>query len=188
MDLTLLLPMIGAAVGAVLLYTLIGFVPGTDETSVLLPVTLTLVLAGVELPVALAFFIAAVVTLNLTNSIPTALVGLPGGVLSAPMIDHALTLKREGLAAQTIRKMAAGSVVGTLVSVPLALLIAGAIAPWGETLREYGSLLFVVGAVGLALLGKNRLLSVLAIVPAGLLFQGCRRCTGRPGCWPRTAR
>ncbi|GIG24980.1 tripartite tricarboxylate transporter permease [Cellulomonas denverensis] len=172
MDLTLLLPMVLAALAAVVLYTLIGFVPGTDETSVLLPVTLTLVLAGVDPQVVLAFFIAAVVTLNLTNSIPTALVGLPGGVLSAPMIDHALTLKREGLAAQTIRKMAAGSVIGTLVSVPLALLIAGAIAPYAEDLRRHGSLLFVIGAVVLALIGKNRILSLLSIVPLILLFQG----------------
>nr|WP_276582085.1 tripartite tricarboxylate transporter permease [Cellulomonas sp. RIT-PI-Y] len=169
---TLLLPMVIAALAAVVLYTLIGFVPGTDETSVLLPVTLTLVLAGVDPQVVLAFFIAAVITLNLTNSIPTALVGLPGGVLSAPMIDHALTLKREGLAAQTIRKMAAGSVIGTLVSVPLALLIAGAIAPYAEDLREHGSLLFVIGAVVLALIGKNRFLSLLSIVPLILLFQG----------------
>lgn len=172
MDLTLLLPMVIASLAAVVLYTLIGFVPGTDETSVLLPVTLTLVLAGIDPQVVLAFFIAAVITLNLTNSIPTALVGLPGGVLSAPMIDHALTLKREGLAAQTIRKMAAGSVIGTLVSVPLALLIAGAIAPYAEDLREHGSLLFVIGAVVLALIGKNRFLSLLSIVPLILLFQG----------------
>lgn len=172
MELTLLLPMVLASLGAVVLYTLIGFVPGTDETSVLLPVTLTLVLAGVEPQVVLAFFIAAVITLNLTNSIPTALVGLPGGVLSAPMIDHALTLKREGLAAQTIRKMAAGSVIGTLVSVPLALLIAGAIAPYADSLRQHGSLLFVIGAVVLALIGKNRFLSLLSIVPLILLFQG----------------
>jgi putative tricarboxylic transport membrane protein len=171
-ELTLLLPMVLASLGAVVLYTLIGFVPGTDETSVLLPVTLTLVLAGVEPQVVLAFFIAAVITLNLTNSIPTALVGLPGGVLSAPMIDHALTLKREGLAAQTIRKMAAGSVIGTLVSVPLALLIAGAIAPYADSLRQHGSLLFVIGAVVLALIGKNRFLSLLSIVPLILLFQG----------------
>lgn len=172
MELTLLLPMVLASLAAVVLYTLIGFVPGTDETSVLLPVTLTLVLAGVDPQVVLAFFIAAVVTLNLTNSIPTALVGLPGGVLSAPMIDHALTLKREGLAAQTIRKMAAGSVIGTLVSVPLALLIAGALAPFAEDLRQHGSLLFVIGAVVLALIGKNRFLSLLSIVPLILLFQG----------------
>lgn len=184
MDLSLLLPMIGAALAAVALYTLIGFIPGTDETSVLLPVTLALVLGGVDPQVVLTFFIAAVVTLNLTNSIPTALVGLPGGVLSAPMIDHALTLKREGLAAQTIRKMAAGSVIGTLIAVPLSLLIAGAIAPWGAQLREHGSLLFVGGAVVLALLGKNRLLSLLAIVPLGLLFQGVQALYRQTGVIP----
>ncbi len=172
MELTLLLPMVLASLGAVVLYTLIGFVPGTDETAGRLPGTQTLVLAGGGPPVVLAFFIAAVVTLNLTNSIPTALVGLPGGVLSAPMIDHALTLKREGLAAQTIRKMAAGSVIGTLVSVPLALLVAGAIAPYADSLRQHGSLLFVIGAVVLALIGKNRFLSLLSIVPLILLFQG----------------
>lgn len=184
MDLALLLPMAGAALAAVLLYTLIGFIPGTDETSVLLPVTLALVLAGTDPQVVLAFFIAAVVTLNLTNSIPTALVGLPGGVLSAPMIDHALTLKREGRAAETIRKMAAGSVVGTLIAVPLALLIARAITPWAEQLREYGSLLFVGGAVVLALLGRNRVLSLLAIIPLGLLFQGVQALYRQTGVLP----
>lgn len=184
MDLTLLLPMIGAALAAVALYTVIGFIPGTDETSVLLPVTLALVLAGTDPQVVLTFFIAAVVTLNLTNSIPTALVGLPGGVLSAPMIDHALTLKREGRAAETIRKMAAGSVIGTLVSVPLALLIAQGIAQWGAELREYGALLFVGGAVVLALLGRNRVLALLAIVPLGLLFQGVQALYRQTGVLP----
>ena len=38
--------MLMAVLGAVVLYTFIGFVPGTDETSVLAPVTLALVLAG----------------------------------------------------------------------------------------------------------------------------------------------
>jgi hypothetical protein len=183
-DLTLLLPMVGAALAAVALYTLIGFIPGTDETSVLLPVTLALVLAGTDPQVVLAFFIAAVVTLNLTNSIPTALVGLPGGVLSAPMIDHALHLKQQGRAAETIRKMAAGSVVGTLISVPLALLIAGAITPFADQLREYGALLFVGGAVVLALLGRNKVLSLLAIVPLGLLFQGVQALYRQQGVIP----
>ncbi len=184
MDPFLLLQMVGAALAAVALYTLIGFIPGTDETSVLLPVTLALVLAGTDPQIVLAFFIAAVVTLNLTNSIPTALVGLPGGVLSAPMIDHALTLKRAGRAPQTIRKMAAGSVVGTVVAIPLALLIATAIAPWGAQLREYGPLLFVGGAVVLALLGKNRVLSLLAIIPLGLLFQGVQALYRQTGVLP----
>ena len=61
-----------------------------------MPVTLALVLAGVSPIVVLTFFIAAIVTLNLTNAIPTALVGLPGGVLSTPMMEHSLYLKEKG--------------------------------------------------------------------------------------------
>lgn len=172
MDIALLLQMPIAAIAAILLYTFIGFIPGTDETSVLVPVTLALVLAGVDPIVVLTFFIAAIVTLNLTNAIPTALVGLPGGVLSTPMMEHSLYLKDQGKAAETIKKMAAGSAIGTIVAIPVSLAIATAITPYAETLRQYGSLLFVVGAVVLALLGSNRLLSLLAIIPMSLLFQG----------------
>ena len=137
MEISLLMQLPIAAIAAILLYTFIGFIPGTDETSVLVPVTLALVLAGVSPIVVLTFFIAAIVTLNLTNAIPTALVGLPGGVLSTPMMEHSLYLKEKGRAAETIKKMAAGSGIGTLVSIPVSLAIATAITPYAETLREY---------------------------------------------------
>lgn len=172
MEPTLLLAMLLAAVAAILLYSFIGFIPGTDETSVLVPVTLALALAGVDPAVLLTFFIAAIVTLNLTNSIPTALVGLPGGVLSAPMMEHSLYLKSQGRAAETIKKMAAGSALGTVIAIPVSFAIASAITPYAETLREYGTLLFVGGAVLLAVLGANRLLALLSIIPMSLLFQG----------------
>ena len=106
--------MLAAVLAAVVLYTFIGFIPGTDETSVLAPVTLAVVLAGAPPQVVLAFFIAAIVTLNLMNGIPTALVGLPGGVMSAPLMEHSLLL---------------------------------------------------------ALLGKNRILALVAIVPMALMFE-----------------
>ena len=172
MDIPLLVQMPFAAIAAIALYTFIGFIPGTDETSVLVPVTLALVLSGVDPIVVLTFFISAIVTLNLTNAIPTALVGLPGGVLSTPMMEDSLYLKNHGRAAETIKKMAAGSAIGTVVAIPVSLIIATAITPYAETLRQYGSLLFVIGAVVLALLGSNRLLSLLAIIPMSLLFQG----------------
>lgn len=184
MDMTLLLQIPIAAIAAILLYTFIGFIPGTDETSVLVPVTLALVLAGVAPVVVLAFFIAAIVTLNLTNAIPTALVGLPGGVLSTPMMEHSLYLKDKGRAAETIKKMAAGSGIGTIVAIPVSLAIAAAIAQYAETLREYGTLLFVFGAIVLALLGGNRLLSLLAIIPMSLLFQGLISLYGDQGVIP----
>ena len=44
MTLQLVFEMILASVGAAALYTLIGIAPGTDETAVLAPVTLALVL------------------------------------------------------------------------------------------------------------------------------------------------
>ena len=54
---------IAASLAAVLIYTIIGFVPGTDETSVLLPITLMLVLSGASEVIILSFFISARVTL-----------------------------------------------------------------------------------------------------------------------------
>ena len=95
MDILLLSQMAIASLSAFLLYTFIGFIPGTDETSVLVPVSLALVLSGTPPIIILTFFISAIVTLNLTNAMPTALVGLPGGVLSSPMIEHALFLKNK---------------------------------------------------------------------------------------------
>ncbi|CAM2737607.1 tripartite tricarboxylate transporter permease [Actinomyces slackii] len=162
---------LAAVLGAVLLYTFIGFIPGTDETSVLAPVTLAIVLAGAPPEVVLAFFISAVVTLNLMNGIPTALVGLPGGVMSAPLMEHSVLLRRKGLASQTIRKMAVGSTIGTLVSIPLSFALAGLLAPVAEPIKAQAPVILAAGAVLLALLGRNRILALLMIIPMAVLFQ-----------------
>lgn len=174
MDSVLLLQMIIAALSAVLIYMIIGFIPGTDETSVLMPITLTMVLSGAPAIVVLTFFIAAIVTLNLTNSIPTALVGLPGGVLSSPMLEHSLDMKNRGLAAITVKKIAAGAVIGVLISVPLALIIGRLLAPLSKEIQAYAPLLFVFGAIFLSLIGRNKLLALFSIIPLAMLFMGLR--------------
>ncbi|MFD1900514.1 tripartite tricarboxylate transporter permease [Enterococcus termitis] len=174
MDAGLLFQMLLAVLGAIVLYTFIGFVPGTDETSVLMPVTLAVVLAGVQPIVVLTFFISAIITLNLMNAIPTALVGLPGGVMSTPMIEHALYLKERGMAATSIKKMATGSIIGTAIAIPVSLLLANILAPFSDSVKEYAPLLFVFGAIFLSLIGKNKLLALISIIPLGLLFQGLR--------------
>src|SRR5690625_2413290 len=87
--------MITASVIGAILYTIIGIAPGTDETAVLAPVTLVLVLTGFKPIVILAFFIAAIVAKKLTDSIPVAVAGIPGGVMSAPMVEHAMVLKED---------------------------------------------------------------------------------------------
>lgn len=174
MDTMIIIQMIFAALVAVFIYTFIGFIPGTDETSVLMPITLTVVLAGTPPIVVLTFFIAAIVTLNLTNAIPTALVGLPGGVMSSPMLEHSLFLKDKGMSAIAIKKMAAGSLIGTVISIPIALILANILAPYASNIQVLAPLLFLLGAIFLSLIGKNKILSLFSIIPMAILFMSLR--------------
>lgn len=174
MEFSILLQMLAASIGATILYTIIGFIPGTDETAVLMPITLAVVLSGAAPIVVMTFFISAIVALNLMNAMPTLVVGLPGGVLSTPMIEHSMTMKEEGLTHQNIKKSAVGSLIGVAVSVPVSLLIANLIAPYAETLKSYSSWLFVIGAIFLSLMGKAKIFSLVMILPLALLFQSLR--------------
>ncbi|REB76405.1 tripartite tricarboxylate transporter TctA family protein, partial [Cutibacterium acnes] len=174
MDIVLIIEMIAAAVLAAVLYTIIGVAPGTDETAVLAPVTLAIVLAGVEPIVVLTFFISAIVANKVTDSIPVALAGIPGGVMATPMVEHALVLKKHGMPDISIRKMASGSVIGTLVSVPVSLLMAQALIPFSDVIKEYANPLFFIGAVLLALMTKNKVLALVSILPFALLIEGLR--------------
>lgn len=174
MNVELIIPMVLIALFAVVLYTIIGFIPGTDETSVLLPVTLALALLGFQPILILTFFIAAIVTLNLTNLMPTALVGLPGGVLSSPMIEHSLKVKSQGQSAIVIKKMAAAAVIGVLVSIPSSFILAQIITPFAKVIQPYGQLLFVFGALFMAMLSKNKILSLISILPLAILFMSLR--------------
>src|SRR5699024_10596683 len=106
MDMMLLLQMVLAAISGAVLYTIIGIAPRTDETAVLAPVTLVLVLAGLESVVILPFFNSAIVAKKLADSIPAAIACIPGGVMSAPMVDHAMVLNKHGMPDFSIRKMA----------------------------------------------------------------------------------
>lgn len=173
-DINLIIQIVLAILGAVAIYTVIGFIPGTDETSVLMPITLTLVLSGFHPAAVLAFFMAAIVTLNLTNTMPTALVGLPGGVMSSPMIEHSIFLKNQGKSALIIRKMVAASFIGVLVALPTSLILASLLAPYGELIKPYAPYLFVFGAIFLSLISKHKLLSLLSIIPLAILFQSLR--------------
>lgn len=174
MDIQTIFIIVLAVLAAVVIYTVIGFIPGTDETSVLMPITLALVLSGVQPIAVLSFFIAAIITLNITNTMPTALVGLPGGVLSSPMIEHAIKLKNQGKSAMIIRKMAASSLLGVLISVPVSLVLAQLLVPYGRQIQPYAPYLFVSGAIFLSLISKHKWLSLLSIIPMAILFQSLR--------------
>lgn len=185
MNIMLIVQMILAALGAVFLYTIIGFIPGTDETSVLLPITLTVALAGTPPIIVLTFFIAAIVTLNLTNAMPTALVGLPGGVMSSPMLEHSLFLKEKGMSAMLIKKMAVGALIGMGCSIPTALVLANVLAPYAKNIQVFAPLLFFLGTIFLSLMGKNRTLSLLSVIPMAMLFMALRHLYWGLGVVPR---
>lgn len=174
MDIMVLIQMILMALLAVLVYTIIGFIPGTDETSVLMPITLAIILAGVNYMAVLSFFISAIVTLNLTNAMPTALVGLPGGVMSSPMMEHSLKLKNAGKSAEIIKKMAVGSLIGVVISIPLSLILASVLAPFGVYIKDVAPLLLLFGAIFLSLISKHKILSLLSIIPLAILFMSLR--------------
>lgn len=174
MDFNLLLWMIASSLAAVIIFTFIGFIPGTDETSVLVPISLAVVLTGVNPIVVLTFFVASIVTLNITNSMPTALVGLPGGVMSSPMIEHSILLKNEGKSAMIIKKIASSAVIGVLISVPISLLLANLLIPVANVIKPVAPYLFIVGAIFLSLISKNKILSLLSIIPLAIMFQSLR--------------
>lgn len=182
-EISLLLQMMLGAFLATILYTIIGIIPGTDETSVLVPISAVLVALGVPTMVVLSFFIAAVVSLNLTDSIPTALTSIPGGVMSTPLIESSSHLKEKGLTTKSIKKMTVGSLIGTLVAVPIALIIYLIIylidkytnVGISANIAKYNTQIFFVGAIVLSLLSKNKIMSILAIIPFGALVLLARK-------------
>jgi hypothetical protein len=166
--------MLLAALAATFIYTLVGAIPGADETATLAPVTLVLILAGLEPIVVLCFFMAAMIACKLIDAVPVSVAGIPAGVMSTPLVEHALILKSHGLADLSIRKIASGALVGTIVSIPVSLLLAGAIAPFAESLKAYGSVVFFVGGIILALMSKHKFLSLAVFLPMGMLIQALR--------------
>lgn len=177
-SLTIILYMILGAILATLLYTIIGIIPGTDETAVIVPVTAVLVALNVPLLVTLTFFIASIVTMNITVSIPTALTSIPGGVMATPFIDSSLYLKEQGKTTLSLRKMLMGSLIGTIVTIPISLmivLIVHLITKYSGIdinyyIKLYVNEIFFVGAIALALLSKEKFISLLAILPYGFII------------------
>lgn len=184
MTLELFLGMVIAALAGTVLYTILGIIPGTDETAVIAPVTLALVLLGIEPIFVFTFFMAAIIAHKVTDSVPVAVAGIPGGVMAAPMVEHAVQFKKHGQADLSIRKMASGSVIGTLVAVPISFLFAWVLMPVADWVQNYSGPLFFFGAILLALLAKNRLVSLVAIIPFMLLVQGLRHLYWATGVVP----
>jgi hypothetical protein len=178
-------------VASAILYIFIGILPGTDETATMAPILLTLLLAGVDPLLALAWFIASIAAFKMADSIPVALAGIPGGVMAVPQVPDALTAKEAGLADTILRKGIASSIVGQFVALAVTLTLSYYLMPFGDWLRVADEVLpgvkvarwfwiLFIGLLILALTSKNKALALLSIPSFALFIQGIRAVYGKP--------
>jgi len=64
-------------------------------------------------------------------------------------------------------------------------MLANILAPYAEKIKTFAPLLFFLGAIFLSLIGKNKILSILSIMPLALLFMGLRHLYWGIGIVPR---
>ncbi|MFD1065611.1 tripartite tricarboxylate transporter permease [Oceanobacillus locisalsi] len=160
------------AVIAGLIFTAVGLISGSDETAVLVPATLIVVLLGAPPEAVFAFFMSAVLSKHLTHAIPTTLMGVPGDTTATPMLDHANFMRRIGLPHIALRKMISGGVVGAFIALPISLAFAVFLSQFGDFFQENSGIIFTLAAVLIGYFSKGRWASIILIIPLALVIQG----------------
>lgn len=190
LDLYLLLQATILSIVSALIYIVIGILPGTDETATMAPIALALLFAGVDPLLVLAWFISAIVAFKITDAIPVALAGIPGGVMAVPQVPDAMMAKEYGYADTLLRKGNSAAFIATIITLIFTLIVAWLLLPLGSWLntedkifgvgvRRWFWILFV-GVVILALTSRNKALALMTIPVFALLIQGLRGVYGRP--------
>lgn len=167
----LLIAIILALIAAVV-FSLLGLISGTDETAVMVPLTLIVVLLGAPPVAVFAFFMAAMMAKHLTHAIPTALMGIPGDTMATPMMEHASFLRKLGMPHIALRKMISGGIIGAFIALPLALIFAWILSPFGSFFQQNSGIIFTLAAILIGYLSRGRWASVLLIIPMAMLYQG----------------
>jgi len=174
----LLLQALALAIIGGILFSIIGVIPGTDETATMAPLTLVLVLVGLNPVVIFAWFIAILIAMQITHTVPTAMAALPGSTMAVPMVANSNIAKRLGIPHIAMRKMAAGSLIGSIFAFPIAILVAKALAPLSKVVSTYSGLIFTIGAVIIAYVSKAKWGAVISLIPFAFLIQGLQRLSG----------
>ncbi|HJV17104.1 MAG TPA: tripartite tricarboxylate transporter permease [Bacillales bacterium] len=160
-----------AVIGGVL-FTLIGLVSGSDETSTMVPFTLLVILLGAPPVAVFSFFMAAVISKHLTHAVPTALLGIPGDTVAVPLLDHTEPLRKLGVPHIALQKMISGGIIGAFIAFPVSLLFAQFLGQFAEFFKTYSGVIFAFAAVIVAYFSKGKWVSVLLIIPFALFIQG----------------
>ena len=101
----LLIQAIIVAIIGGIIFSIIGVIPGTDETATMAPLTLVLVLMGFEPVVVFAWFMSIIVAMQITHTIPTAMAALPGSTMAVPMVHNCEIAKKMGIPHIAMRKL-----------------------------------------------------------------------------------
>lgn len=172
---TLIFEALVVAIIGGIIYSIIGIIPGTDETATMAPITLILVLLGMPPVVVFAWFVGIIVAMQITHTIPTAMAALPGSTMAVPMVFNCSIAKRLGIPHIAMRKMASGSLVGSLIGIPMAVGCASLLAPVGTMIQPYIGVIFTLGAVLIAFMSSAKWGAVVALLPFAFLIQGIQR-------------
>lgn len=166
--------------GAVV-FSCIGLVSGTDETATLAPLTMLVVLLGAPPAGVLTFFLAGAVAKHMTHAVPTALLGIPGDTVATALLGDANYLRKLGVPHIALRKMITGGAVAALIAVPLSVLFAVLLAPFGGVIKQFAPWVFLCAALAIAYFSAGRWASVLTLVPFVVVILALQALTGHYG-------
>ncbi len=71
--------------------------------------------------------------------------------------------------------MAAGSLIGSIIAVPVSVVFAYFLAPLGDMITPYIGLIFTIGAVIIAYMSNAKWAAVISLIPYSFLIQGFQR-------------
>jgi TctA family transporter len=165
------------AVAGAVAFSLIGLISGTDETTTIAPLTLLVVLLGAPPEGVLSFFLAAAVAKHITHAVPTALLGIPGDTMATALMREANLLRRLGVPHVALRKMVSGSVIAALIAVPMAVLFALLLSPFGDAIKAAAPWVFALAALLIAYFSSGRWASVAMLFPFVALIAGLQSLT-----------
>ncbi|KAF1045539.1 tripartite tricarboxylate transporter permease [Xylophilus sp.] len=172
---------VGFALLGAVLFSAIGLISGTDETTTLAPLTMLVVLLGAPPASVLSFFIAGAVAKHMTHAVPTALLGIPGDTSAVALIGDANQLRRLGVPHVALRKMISGGALAALIAVPISIACAMVLAPFGEMIKQFAPWVFLCAAFLIAYFSAGRWAAMLALVPFVLLIVALQNLTVKYG-------
>ena len=172
---------LGMGLAGAVIFAAVGLVSGTDETTTIAPVTLLVVLLGVPPVGVFTFWLAAAVSKHMTHAIPTALLGIPGDTMAVPLMPQATALRMLGVPHIALRKMVAAALVSAVIAVPLSVLFALVLAPFGHAVTGAAPILFLLAALLIAYFSAGRWASVLLLFPFVLVIVALQTLTAAHG-------